>query len=300
MSPDEVEYVKQQTLKGIEVPEGQLFEPENCFACHMPQRRTRDVVKVTMTDHLITRKPGGEALLSPLEEAEPVITELGFYERTQAPGGDEGEIYRVIALLRQYPTVDAVNYLEKLLKRSPTASAVPYSDLAIGLLKAGRKLEAVDVIRKHLIPVNYPEAEERLGAALVVSGQVDEGIDLLRKAVETRPENAASWFNMGLAYLEKGHSEAAEEVLRKALSLEPIMDKGWYYLGVSLQQQDKSDEAIEAFRQSLAVNPVYTAAYVDIVKTLVSSGRKDEARRYLIQGKKTAHSPKELESLRLE
>ncbi|MGH9362739.1 MAG: cytochrome c3 family protein, partial [Thermoanaerobaculia bacterium] len=47
------------------------METADCVSCHMPQRRTQDVVRVVMTDHRITRRAGGPELLAPLAERDP-------------------------------------------------------------------------------------------------------------------------------------------------------------------------------------------------------------------------------------
>ena len=51
-------------------------EGDDCVSCHMPKRRTQDVVHVAVTDHLIRRQPGGPELLAPLRETEPRLAEV--------------------------------------------------------------------------------------------------------------------------------------------------------------------------------------------------------------------------------
>ena len=47
-------------------PETHAAGQNDCVSCHMPKRRTQDVVRVVMTDHWIRRQPGGPELLAPL------------------------------------------------------------------------------------------------------------------------------------------------------------------------------------------------------------------------------------------
>src|SRR6185312_10838373 len=44
-------------------------QQQNCVSCHMPKRRTDDVVHVVMTDHLIQRRPPPGNLLADKAEA---------------------------------------------------------------------------------------------------------------------------------------------------------------------------------------------------------------------------------------
>src|SRR5262249_53352853 len=43
--------------------------PGDCIGCHMPKRRTDDVIHVVMTDHFIQRRPPSRDLLAPLTES---------------------------------------------------------------------------------------------------------------------------------------------------------------------------------------------------------------------------------------
>ncbi len=55
-----------QTAHASKMPE----EAASCVDCHMPKRRTDDVVHAVMTDHYIQRrKPAGD-LLAPLHDAD--------------------------------------------------------------------------------------------------------------------------------------------------------------------------------------------------------------------------------------
>ena len=46
---------------------GFSIESSDCVACHMPRRRTQDVIQVVMTDHLIQRQPGETSFSSGLK-----------------------------------------------------------------------------------------------------------------------------------------------------------------------------------------------------------------------------------------
>lgn len=299
-SDEDRQYLLDQTVKDIGAPEGKVFEPDNCFACHMPQHRTRDVVKVTMTDHLIVKTHGAKKLLAPRMEGEPVLTNLEFYEKSAAPPGDEGEIYRVTAFLRHAVTENATNYLQKLLKRSPVSSPTPYSDLASALMKLKRYKEAIALFEEHLLPVDYPDSKARLAVVHLLNGDAEKAIRGLQEAIREEPARAASWYNLGLAYLESDQTAKAEPVLRKAVSLEPLLDRGWYYLGYTLRELDRKDEAIVALKQSLSVNPAFERPYKDLVELLVASGDKDQAERYLLRGRKNSRDPAFLDSVSLD
>ena len=63
----------------------------DCVACHMPRRRTEDVVHVVMTDHLIQRRPPSGDLMAELAERHPTEAEeyrgevVPYYPATLPP-----------------------------------------------------------------------------------------------------------------------------------------------------------------------------------------------------------------------
>src|SRR5436190_873813 len=97
---------------------------EDCIPCHMPQRRTQDVVHVVMTDHLIQRKPEAN-LLAPLEERESQVSGVHFLY-----GGDD-PLLLLLPLVRAHggASADEVNRLAQLLAEpkanSTSASSSP-------------------------------------------------------------------------------------------------------------------------------------------------------------------------------
>ena len=65
----------------------------NCVSCHMPKRRTEDVVHAVMTDHLIQRRPAAN-LLAEFPERHGLGLE---YRGEVVPYGDQDDLYTAIA-----------------------------------------------------------------------------------------------------------------------------------------------------------------------------------------------------------
>lgn len=76
---------------------GEMTDDADCVSCHMPKRRTQDVVHVLMTDHRIRRFPGGEELVAPLEESDPTIRDVQLTEPESVEGIAVRELYRAVA-----------------------------------------------------------------------------------------------------------------------------------------------------------------------------------------------------------
>jgi len=103
--------------------------------CHMQQRRTQDVVQLVMTDHYIRRTPGGDELVAPREEYQPILTDTRFLAEGNSPKGDEGKIFQAIAVLRAGGNRSALNNLNKKVKQYPNITPTPWFDLVKAQLK---------------------------------------------------------------------------------------------------------------------------------------------------------------------
>src|SRR5262249_43884777 len=88
------------------VDSGKHRRSAGCIDCHMPKRRTEDVVHVAMTDHYIQRrKPAGDLLAEMAERHEtdanayrgPVVP----YYPAELPHTAEADLYLAIAQVNQ-------------------------------------------------------------------------------------------------------------------------------------------------------------------------------------------------------
>ena len=76
-------------------------DSRDCVQCHMPERRTSDVVEVTMTDHRIATGPFDiDALLALRTKESRPVTGIGIVEFGAPPEGADGDLYRYIAAIR--------------------------------------------------------------------------------------------------------------------------------------------------------------------------------------------------------
>lgn len=55
------------------------------------------------------------------------------------------------------------------------------------------------------------------GFILYNQGNYDEAIELFKKSIQLRNNNAYSWFNLYRAYRKKGQDDDAKEALKKAI-----------------------------------------------------------------------------------
>jgi Tfp pilus assembly protein PilF len=142
---------------------------------------------------------------------------------------------------------DAVQSLTKASEIGPTELAV-WANLADAYMKlAGTK--------------TGPEFEDAAG----------KGLAAYAKAIELKPEDAATHNNYALALVQAKKIPEAQAELTKAAQLDPPNAGKYYYnLGAVLTNANQGDAAVEAFQKAIAADPKYSEAYYQYGVSLVS------------------------------
>jgi Tfp pilus assembly protein PilF len=241
----------------------------DCVSCHMPKRRTQDVVHVVMTDHRIQKPVAGANLLAPLEERDPAVAEIKVYDRERAPA--DAALYLALAAMR----------LEKSARLPAVTEIEPRLDIAAAQLRQKRYADLEKTTRAILERApDHPLATEWLGLARFYLGHRDEGLDLIRKAAKLDPQQVEIDYNLGL-HASGGEALAA---FQRAVAGRPNFVLAWFHLG----EVQSGDAAIAAYRRTLEIDPRFTRAYLALSRALIARGNRDEALRYLRHGAKVA------------
>lgn len=224
-----------------------LSEKADCVSCHMPQRRTQDVVNVTMTDHRIGIFPKDKAaLLAPLQEQDPEITELDFLMAEQSPQALDGEIYKVVTVLRSSTQAHYVDYLQKLLEKRQPKSLTPYADLLVGQLRLKRYNHAIQTASWILSnDANHRKALEGLATALIATKQYPQANAIIEQAIKMEPKIASLHFNYALLAYSQQQWPLAQARLKQAVALQPNLAKAWIYLARVNTQLQQPTQAIQ-------------------------------------------------------
>lgn len=277
-------------------PPSAEIAPDDCVGCHMPRRRTQDVVHVVMTDHKIQRRaPGRAERLAPLEETEPTIEGIDFLMPEQAPSGALGEVYKAVTLLKALTTPDAVDHLEQMLAIAQPEETTPYFYLAQGQIRLRRFEEAEQTFRFLLEQhPNHPIALQGMGIACLGQGQGEKAEALFRQALDQDPELAEVHANLGLLLTRQNRLEEAVEHYRQALAARPTLAMVWLYLAEVSVRLNRLDEAVEQYQRALEIDPSNTRAYLGLAHALVETGDRAEARRFLKHGLKVAAQPESI------
>lgn len=93
-------------------------------------------------------------------------------------------------------------------------------------------------------------------------GRPGEAEPWFRRAIETEPDEIASYVFLGACQARQGKLEEAEETHRAATERKEssLLDEAYHNLGLVLRGQDRLAEAAECFRTAVALDPRYAAA----------------------------------------
>jgi predicted CXXCH cytochrome family protein len=174
----------------------------DCLSCHMPKRRTDDVVHVVMTDHYIQRVKPDRDLLAPMAEVanEPQGREgVVPYYPAPLPGTAENELYIATAEVKHGTAAGTAHLKSAILKYSPTAPDF-YFELGDGYARAGQSDEAIHWYREALRrKPEFRPAIKQLAAALMGKGEYGRAAEVLRQAVAAPPADDAPFADLGNA-----------------------------------------------------------------------------------------------------
>ena len=256
----------------------------SCIECHMPQRRTGDVVHAVMTDHYIQRNRPPRDLLAPVEEADSAGEgnyrgEVTLYYPPQLPATPDNELTVDLAQVSGGADLKAgIPRLQQDLEKFKPSEPDFYLALGKAYKKAGNYDQAIHWCEE--VPRSRPDlrfALEELGSALIAAGQRQQATEVLEKAVAQSLPNTGVLTNLGGAYFTLGNLERASQVLSRALSINPDLPEAHNFLGlVSLQQRDWSG-AEKHFRDAVSIQPDLAAAQYNLATTLAGTSRQVEA-----------------------
>jgi predicted CXXCH cytochrome family protein len=236
----------------------------DCVSCHMPRRRTEDVVHAIMTDHLIQRRapPAKELLAERAEVEETTATayhgEVKRYHRGNAQTTNaEDSLYDAASQVIDSSNLQAGNprLVEAIRTQHPKQSNFSI-ELGDAMRRSGDLQGAISAYRDALaIDPLSSRAQRRLGVALGSAGQSTEALAVLQRAIDREPQNALLWYEQALIESQQGNNTKAIADLHKALELKPGYADAQNNLGANLIQTGDIVGAETAFHAALTINP---------------------------------------------
>ena len=262
----------------------------DCVACHMAERRTDDVVHVTMTDHWIQRRARNRIEDIP----ERPDTNESAYSGPVAlyypddPGPD-GELYLAVAQVKQFSNLkQGVPLLAELLRRKQPASAPPYLELAQAYAEKGMASEAAGQFELALrYDPDLKPARVGLSRVLAKSGQTERALALLMETLKAHPQDGVAWNELGLVHARQGRTADAIAAFRKAAEHQTEESEGHANLGAALAEVGDREAAIAELREAIRIQPDSASAHHNLAKLLTNRDESDYHYRQAIH-----HQPK--------
>jgi predicted CXXCH cytochrome family protein len=263
------------------------FSRSDCVSCHMPKRRTEDVVHVVMTDHQIQRRIPARDLLAPLrektDEEQIYRGEVVLYYPKTGLEAALRQVYLGIAQVKEKVNLSVgLEMLKQALLQTNLQQAEPYFELAEAQAALGQKKAAEKSYLKALeLDSTYVQAENNLGNLLAEFGRGNEALKHYRRALELDPKFPDVHLNLGLALRGLGDLPAAEDSFRNAIKADPLYAPGYRDLGSLLLVQGKIDVARSFLERSLAIEPADAKTHNNLGLALLGLGKREEGIAHL-------------------
>ena len=269
-----------------QIAAGKHTRASDCVDCHMPKRRTEDVVHVVVTDHYIQRqKPAGDLLADRPERQEtganayrgPVVL---HYPET-LPTTPENQLDLAVAQVKQGSNLtEGIAQLTRAIEQYAPTRPEYYLELAEALQNTGEVTKALPFY--HAAVQRNPKwafGLQKLGTALRRSGQYAEAAEVLKRATLIASE-ALTWHELGLAYQALGRSTDAMTAIEKALELDPELPEAHNNLGIMSVAGGAQKRAEAEFREAIRIRPDYADAHGNLANLLSGAGNSVEAREH--------------------
>jgi tetratricopeptide (TPR) repeat protein len=247
----------------------------SCIDCHMPKRRTEDIVHMAVTDHLIQRfKPAGDLLAGRQEYHESPSTmyhgEVVRYETGDRPKDPAGALYVALAQVRDGANLEkGIPQLERAIALLKPSRPEPYFELANAYRDIKQGGTALALYREALrLDPKYVPALLEYGWTLRLAGDMPGAIAAAQRATEIAPVDARAWNALGQAELDGGQLQAAIAALKQALTLDPELPAAHNGIGVALAEGGDLEKAAAKFQEAIRIQPNYGEAYGNVANLL--------------------------------
>ncbi|MDE0041250.1 MAG: tetratricopeptide repeat protein [Candidatus Poribacteria bacterium] len=169
-----------------------------------------------------------------------------------------GHVVRHYFALEQYK--EAIEILKDVLTDDPdNVEAIYWTGLAYEGLGNQKKTESY--LRKAIsLAPEYADALNALGYFFAENGtNLDEAVDLIKKALKKSPKRAGYIDSLGWAYFKQGKLDEALEQLETAIQLMPESAEIQDHLGDAYMKKGLKDKAIAAWQRAIQLEPDNTA-----------------------------------------
>jgi Flp pilus assembly protein TadD len=239
----------------------------DCVGCHMPKRRTQDVVHAMMTDHWIQRRPLAGDPLAPIVErqefdAKQYSGEVVSYYPSPLTSTLENALYLAVAQVAQKSNLaKGLPRLSAEIARQKPANAAFYVELGQAWLAARKPLNAIAAFED--AGKRRPDSSVvllNLADALTQAGQTTRAVATLNHGIKIAPSDPLLWYQLGVTQSAAEKDAAAIAAFDKAAGLDGDFAEAHNALGAALAGRGELDRAEAELMRALQLNPDFPEA----------------------------------------
>ncbi len=120
----------------------------------------------------------------------------------------------------------------------------------------GRSLLAIDLVRRAIdIRPDYVDALNNLGNIYQQLGGPDDAAKAYKMALELRPDHPEALRNLAVALRKLKRFEESLDAYQRAIEQEPGNVQNLYGLGIVYEKMGRVDEAVKTLKKALAIRP---------------------------------------------
>ncbi len=215
-------------------------QKDQCASCHMPQRRTDDVVNVVVTDHFIQRRP----------PANPALPTNALYRGPMVP----------------YYPARAIAHPPVPENRMPPD---PHNVSGVKAAQSGDFKTAEAEFREAIrIWPSAGDAHSNLANLLALQQDNEQALYEFEQAVKLLPNQTSTRFSYAaLLNAMRRFVEAKQQVLM-VLEQQPKSAEAHDLLGNLFEREGNTAEAAREYRTAVQLNPSYSQAKQDLAAIL--------------------------------
>ncbi|QIZ80188.1 cytochrome c3 family protein [Thalassovita gelatinovora] len=275
--------------QGLPAMQSGLIHPDiapdaDCTTCHMPERRTQDVIHVTMTDHRIVRDPGPlQSLKQPIAKVPAEIVGVSLlYPDTPLSAAEKLLAKANGVLLNQNFKADyAAEAMADVMASGEVAQYEPWISLsrAFYAQKAYDKSLAAAERGLELAP-DIAQLRLQKAVSVYALGRQSDAIAQLQALIADHPNYTLAQYDLAAFYFGTDRLEQAREQVLRVTQLHHTHWQAWRLLARIEARQGNADAAIKAYLTGLDIEPAAVSMREEFRAELERAGRGDQAQRY--------------------
>jgi tetratricopeptide (TPR) repeat protein len=124
---------------------------------------------------------------------------------------------------------------------------------------------------------NSPESQQRLGAALLHQGQLDDAEKCFRIALIHDAEYVEALIGLGQVQVQRNETAAALKTFGTAIEIDPNRWRAHFCLGKLLEQLERTDDAMSEYFRALEFDPNNPEISLRIAANQLARNQPDQA-----------------------